>query len=200
MHREKERRGGRMAKRWAFTLGLLLGWVTVGARGLPQDAPVNPDARLLQEFQERIEQYMALRDRMEKASPPLKQTDDPAKIKASQDALAQKIRAARSGARQGDIFTPDIARHFRKLMRPELKGPDALATKKTIKDDAPPAIALKVNASYPENAPLPTVPPNLLIRLPKLPEDLEYRVVGSDLILRDAHANVIVDFIPGATR
>ena len=38
---------------------------------------------------------------------------------------------------------------------------------------------------------------NLLATLPQLPEDLEYRIVGKDLILRDVHANVIVDFIPG---
>jgi hypothetical protein len=53
---------------------------------------------------------------------------------------------------------------------------------------------LKVNARYPADAPLPTVPPNLLANLPQLPEDLEYRIIGRDLILRDVHANLIVDF------
>jgi hypothetical protein len=59
---------------------------------------------------------------------------------------------------------------------------------------------LKVNAKYPEGAALPTVPANLLATLPQLPEDLEYRIVGKDLILRDVHANVVVDFIPGIIR
>ena len=31
------------------------------------------------------------------------------------------------------------------------------------------------NAPYPEGAPLSTVPPDLLAKLPKLPEPLEYR-------------------------
>ncbi len=57
---------------------------------------------------------------------------------------------------------------------------------------------MKVNARYPEDAPLPTVPPNLLASLPQLPEDLEYRILGRNLILRDVHANVIVDFLPKA--
>jgi hypothetical protein len=59
---------------------------------------------------------------------------------------------------------------------------------------------LKVNAKYPQDQPLPTVPPNVLAALPKLPEELEYRIVKKDLILRDVHANLIVDYIPNAIR
>jgi hypothetical protein len=54
---------------------------------------------------------------------------------------------------------------------------------------------LKVNTPYTADA-LPTVPPNVLANLPQLPEDLEYRILGRDLILRDVHANLIVDFVP----
>ena len=90
---------------------------------------------------------------------------------------------------------------FRRLMYPELKGEDGPETKASIAGhDKPPAVPLKVNAKYPESAPLPTVPPNLLARLPQLPEDVEYRIVGKDLILRDVDANIIVDFIPNAIR
>ena len=38
----------------------------------------------------------------------------------------------------------------------------------------------------------------LLANLPKLPEDLEYRIIGHTLILRDVHANIIVDYLPKA--
>ncbi len=62
-------------------------------------------------------------------------------------------------------------------MYPELKGQKGVATKEVLKEDAPPPMALKVNVRYPENAPLPTVPPNLLANLPQLPEDLEYRII-----------------------
>jgi hypothetical protein len=34
--------------------------------------------------------------------------------------------------------------------------------------------------------------------LPKLPEQLEYRLVGKTLIIRDVEANIIVDFVPNA--
>ena len=57
---------------------------------------------------------------------------------------------------------------------------------------------IAVNAIYPTNAPLSTVPPSLLLRLPKLPTDLEYRFVGRTLVLRDREANMIVDFLKEA--
>jgi hypothetical protein len=52
-----------------------------------------------------------------------------------------------------------------------------------------------VNAEYPEKAPLATLPPLILNRLQRLPEGLEYRFLGRDLILHDAKANLIVDFV-----
>jgi hypothetical protein len=161
--------------------------------------PVNQHAEVLRDFKARIDKYMELHNRLEKDSPPLKETSDPGKIKASQDALAEKIRAARANARQGDIFTAEIRQAFRRLMYPEVKGTTGTETKKAIKDDAPKVpIPTKINSRYPDDEPLPTVPPNLLAALPRLPEDLEYRVVHNDLILRDVHANIVVDVIPNA--
>jgi hypothetical protein len=163
-----------------------------------QETKVNTDAQVLQEFKARIDAYMELHDRLEKKGPKLEETNDPAKIKASQDALAAQIRAARKDAKAGDIFTPEVRALVRRLMSPETKGADGAKTKQAVREDAPTAVPLKVNAVYPESQPLPTVPPNLLAALPKLPEDLEYRIVGRNLILRDVHANLIVDFVPNA--
>jgi hypothetical protein len=42
------------------------------------------------------------------------------------------------------------------------------------------------------------MPPQILAALPKLPEDLEYRFIGDRLILLDAHANLVVDYIDKA--
>ncbi len=167
-----------------------------------QAQKVNPDALVLVDFTKRIESYMDLHNRLEKKAPPLKTTDDPAKIRASQEGLAAAIRAERKGAKQGEIFTPEIAAIFRRLMYPEVKGPEGAETKKAMKEDAPKpgTVPIKVNAAYPEGAPLPSVPPNLLASLPKLPEDLEFRVIGNNLILRDVHANIIVDYMPNAIR
>jgi hypothetical protein len=160
----------------------------------------NPDAVVLADFRQRIDGYLEVHRDVEKGSARLKETDDPAKIREAQVALAQRIRAARKDARPGDIFTPQVRVLFRRLMYPELKGAEGRETRSAIKEDAPAAVPLKVNAAYPEGAPLPTMPANLLANLPSLPEDLEYRIVGKHLILRDVDANLIVDFIPNAIR
>ena len=166
-----------------------------------QSAPkTNPDAELLVDFKHRIDAYMSLHNKLEKESPPLKETKEPAKIKASQDVLAMKIREARKDAKQGDIFTPEIRQLLRRLMYPEVQGPEGRETKAAITEESHElkAVPLKVNADYPDSAPLMTVPPNILAALPKLPEDLEYRFVNRTMILIDTHANLIVDFVPNA--
>lgn len=174
----------------------LIGTAVDAAVRMPQ--ATNPQAQVLADFKSRVDRYVELHNKLEKQVPPLKETKHPAEIQASQDALAAKIREARKAAQPGEIFTPEIKALLRRLMYPEVKGADGAETKKAIKDDSPKSIPLKVNAKYPEAAPLPTVPPNLLAALPKLPEELEYRIVNRDLILRDVHANIIVDFVPGA--
>jgi hypothetical protein len=160
----------------------------------------NPDAEVLVDFKKRIDDYMALHNKLEREAPPLKETKDPAKIKASQDVLAMKIREARKAARQGDIFTPEIRQLLRRLMYPEVKGREGRETKAAITEESHElkGVSLKVNAEYPDKAPLMTVPPNILAALPKLPEDLEYRFVNRNMILIDTHANLIVDFVPNA--
>ena len=70
----------------------------------------NPDAAVLQSFKARVDAYMKLRKEAVKGAPSLKETNDPAKIKASQDAMSMQIRAARATAKHGDIFTPEWPR------------------------------------------------------------------------------------------
>jgi len=84
-------------------------------------------------------------------------------------------------------------------MYPELTGPEGRETKANISDEEA-KVRLAVNARYPATEPLQTLPPNILANLPQLPEDMEYRVVGRALVLRDVDANIIVDFIPNAIR
>lgn len=175
----------------------------------PANPPVAMNPALLKDFQQRVEHYIKYQRGVEKAvGAEQKQVNDPAKIKAKQEALASSIRATRKHARPGDIFTPAIAAEFRRLLNPEVKGRHAGEIKEELKEDfgeegdegKPKPVPLKVNARYPEGNPLPTVPANLLAALPTLPEDVEYRIINKNLILRDVDANLIVDFIPNAIR
>lgn len=164
-------------------------------------SPANPDSATLADFNARLDKYIKFQRGVAKGSLKLKETTNPSEITAAQEILAAKIRALRKSARQGDIFAPHVAAMFRRLMDPELRGEDGPETKATIGGhDAPPAVPMKVNAKYPDAAPLPTIPPNLLAALPQLPMDVEYRIVGKHLILRDVDANIIVDYIPNAIR
>jgi hypothetical protein len=160
----------------------------------------NPDALTQQDFRKRIDAYIALRNDAVKGVGPLKPTENPAEIAAGQRTLAERIIAARSDAKPGDIFTPEISRRFRELLAPHLKGEGGRDARAIVKDDAPPAVPFKVNAPYPEGKPFPTVPATLLVNLPPLPKQIEYRIIDKHLILRDTEANVIVDFMLNAIR
>ena len=171
----------------------------------PAAAKVVMNPAILQDFQQRVAAYLALKKDLRvkgTSGTDLKETKEPAKIEAAEEYMAARIRAARAGAKHGDIFTPQISNEFRRLLNPETKGEDGKDAKEILKDDAPApgAVPMKVNAKYPEGKALPTVPATLLGALPTLPEQVEYRVINKDLILRDVDANIIVDFIPNAIR
>jgi len=171
-----------------------------GARKTSTDPEVNPDAAAMAEFKARVDAYADLHKRLATGDAKQKETADPAKLNARTDALTAKVQAARVDAKHGDIFTPEIRPVFRRLLAPKLKGADGRDVKAVLKDDspAPGTVPFKVNAKYPDSQPLPTVPANVLITLPPLPEPLEYRIVGQHLLLLDTSADLIVDYILNA--
>jgi hypothetical protein len=185
----------RLGLRYFFALASLVSSGT--AYGEEADTPrINQDARILKEFADRVEAYVKLRQEQEMFLPPLKPSDEQAKIVAHQRALASKIRAARSKAKEGDIFTPAIRQQFLRLTRGAFRGATGRHARVTIDHGEPVKfLRIRVNDTYPEGVPLTTVPPTLLINLPRLPEEVEYRVVDRDLILLDVKANLIVDFV-----
>jgi hypothetical protein len=193
-----------LSRRFVVVLSCLVLMYAAQGRGdrSPNAAiqPANPDALILQEYKKRVDAYVELRTKMKKQAPPMKETKNAAEIQVAQEALAKKIQEARKGAKPGEIFTPDVRNLFRRLMYPETQGRAGAEVKEALKEDAPKGVPLKVNAKYPDAAPLPTVPPNLLAALPKLPEGLEHRIIKRDLILLDVDANLIVDYIPNAIR
>jgi hypothetical protein len=142
------------------------------------------------DFTARVSAYTSLRSELEKGLPPLT-VDEPGRVQAAVRALAEKIRVARARARRGDIFTPAIARAFKKALRNVDES-----TWGDIADDNPGEFAARINASYPEHKTFSTVPPNILAILPRLPEEMEYHFLGRHLILLDTRSSVIVDWIP----
>jgi hypothetical protein len=161
----------------------------------PKPAPGSKEDQLIGDFKARVEKYVALRQKADDSAPPLKESKDAGKIKDAQQSLLERIAAARSTAKPGEIFTPEIAAYFRRLIHPESKEP---GTKEIMKEDKVGTIPFKINGPYPDTKPLVTAPPNVLESLPQLPKDIEYRFVGKHLILRDSRANMIIDYMLNA--
>ena len=154
------------------------------------------NTRLTADFQARAKQYLDWRK--EVAGNPPKSSDSPEAIARSQRELGNKIRVARAGAKQGEIFSPEIAQYFRRQIAESLRGAGGNKVRASLRNAEPVKIELQVNQSYPENIPLQSTPPSLLLKLPELPKGLEYRILGRELVLRDTDANVVLDYVPNA--
>jgi hypothetical protein len=174
--------------------------------GAPHPEDENP---VIKDFDKRVERYVDVRKKAEADAPPIdtKKEEDPAAIVAREQVIAAGIRAARRNAAEGDIFTPAVRKHLAAVLKPALapkKGPDArevvLGEGNPKSPESKARVDLVVNAQYPSKAPLSTMPPSVLLRLPKLPKGLEYRFVGKHLILYDMKANLIVDIFRNAVR
>ena len=162
----------------------------------PPDFRVQIWGTIAADFNARIEEYLNLRRTLEQGLPPLIVTDDPAEILRAELALAKRIQAARAGARQGDIFTREIRADFRRVLRLETDQP----TRAAIMDENPGAFSSRINRIYPKEHSVSTVPANILAALPRLPDDIQYRFLGPNLVLHDIRANIILDRLPCAIR
>jgi hypothetical protein len=158
-------------------------------------APKPVEDPRFKEFFDRVRAYMKIHDSANARVPSLEETSDPKQVSGREKALADEIRVERAGARQGDVFSPSAAREIGVVVAEDFKG-RPLAAQKAILVEVPMKVPPAINTDYPTELPLATVPPGLLLKLPTLPEGLEYRFLGRHLILRDIKANLIVDFIP----
>lgn len=166
----------------------------------PQDPGVTASAAVVGDFDDRVKAYVALHRKLAKETGEIDETKSPHQITQREQALGESIRAARSQAKQGDIFTPQVETAFKTIIKAEysLRAPAVRTDRKEDQDELADFIPT-VNQTYPPTSPLVTFPAGLLRTLPKLPEELEYRLVQRYLILRDIEANLIIDIIPNAT-
>ncbi len=173
----------------------------------PEEAPptervVGPlsaaDAAALATMNDGLKEYVELHQKLERALPRLPDDATPQQIDKNQRLLETQMRKARATAKQGDIFTPEARPVIKRLLAEAFDGPDGKQLKASIMDENPTGMKLAVNGRYPDKVPISTVPPQVLQTLPELTEDLEYRFIGDALILLDAHAHVIADFIDHA--
>jgi hypothetical protein len=150
-------------------------------------------------FEQSVQDYVALHRRLAWNTPPLQVTADPRQLRTAVDSLGHAIRVARSDAERGDVFTDSVARLLRRRIACALGSLDPEALMHEMKEDDEDAGAprLVVNGPFPWNSGN-AMWPSILAALPQLPEELEYRLMGADLVLVDIRANVVVDVLADA--
>jgi hypothetical protein len=177
---------------------LLLTFATLAASApSPDDATRDNDTKLVRDFQGLVNKYLEFRKNEIGSSP--RPTNSPEKIAETQQQLASRLEDKRQNARQGDIFKPEIADYFRRQIAATLATRQGKKIRASLKHAEPVhGLSLQVNQVYPQGIPLQSTPPTLLLNLPTLPKELEYRIVGRNLVLYDSVPNVVVDFISDA--
>lgn len=148
------------------------------------------------DFSNRVDAYSELRRRLESGLPAVTVTDDVGQIRRVRRTLAGAIRVARSGAAQGEFFTPATTAQFQLVLASVM---DARMWA-VIMDENPGAFGHDINGTYPDGKTFSTMPGLILAQLPELPDDIQFRFVGRHLILYDVRANTIIDRMPNAIR
>ena len=168
--------------------------VAVTAEPSPQTAAV------FEHYQRNVEAYMALRDEAAETVAPLSISPDAKESLEWVGAIAQAICARRPDAHVGDVVSIDVQPAFRTLIAASL-----LANQDTVAE-----LMARNNAEVIPGSPRPAInkpfpwqrgaamPPYLLAALPRLPHELQYRIVDRDLLLVDIDANVVIDILENA--
>jgi hypothetical protein len=159
--------------------------------------PISAEQEAERKFLHSVEEYMTLRRAIDRRLPPLEVSDDARKIHFAVEARAAAMRRARAGARIGDIFNADAGELFRGRIRDGFasRTQDVAELFHEMNEDGEPWKPAVVNGRFSWRTAAAT-PPYVLAVLPTLPEELQYRFVGPDLVLVDIVANFIVDVLP----
>ncbi|HEX6189901.1 MAG TPA: hypothetical protein VFZ40_17625 [Pyrinomonadaceae bacterium] len=154
------------------------------------------DAKGLEDFQEEVAEYVELRRRLDKQLAPLPPKAPPESVHAYQTGLEKLLAAKRARSKEGDLFVRKVRPLLRRLIREILAGPGGRTLRAEIYDEAPGrTFRININTRYPSVLPLSTVPYRLLSALPPLPVEIQYRIVGRDLVLLDIDAQIVVDVL-----
>lgn len=177
-------------------------WAQFPTMPIDPAGPVVQEIVATQQFQQRLDEYVFLHRVLEGPLPLLQPTTNPEEIRMARRALGERMQAVRAGVGQGDIITLEVALMLKRRIAASLRSEEWQAILTELATDEQgvpiPTVSLRVNMPWPKEVPFGFVPPRLLATLPPLPPELEYRIIGSSLVLWDDHADLIVDFLPGA--
>jgi hypothetical protein len=154
--------------------------VALCAAAVPTAQESFEDARAILEFQRAADSYAFMHRVVERKL-------------AAEDELVTGLRAARPNARPGSFFTPAAQTAFRNRLAKLLRNPDCAADLEKLAQRGAGA-TLQVQDQFPPD--LDDATGTCVARgLPHLPDELQYAVLGHDLLLIDRHARIVLDVL-----
>jgi hypothetical protein len=176
--------------------------IVVGSLSLLWASPAQPDASAdaaaIKQFEVAIAKYMAMRQKLHSEVPGPVKDSSSSQLTDASDVLAGAIQRSRQDARAGSMFGEPVASVIKRRIADAVRTEQLVSTLADIDDEGGAGPSPKVHLRLPVTAQMATMPSSLLKVLPPLPKELEYRILGSYLILRDVDASLILDYIPAA--
>lgn len=190
----------RQAIVWAIAVCIATLGQSVKANQTQAPSALSPaNKQIVNTFEKRAKEYVKLREQLEEKMPKLSDEAKPEEIQTHKQQFQERVRAARAGAKHGDIFTPQASALIRAIIKDEYKGKERVELRDTVlKESDTKAVPLRVNYPYPETQELLEMAPTLLLRLPQLSKQLRYRFVRRNLLLVDRENGLIVDYMTNA--
>ncbi len=138
----------------AVTTSLLYAQNTPKVDAPHGNAPkVNEDSLVGKNFTDRVSAYVNLRKNAQSKVNPQKPTNSADTLDSRDKSLTQELKAARQGAKQGEIFTPEAIALFRKLMATSFNSSDGAKVRASLRHAEPVSkFALKINEDYPSTS------------------------------------------------
>ena len=164
-------------------------------------SPSTLEERTLHDFDQRIDRYVRLHRRLERDLPPEHLFGDFEDMPVAVDTLHNAMVDARPNATVGTFFTPAVAELLTTRLERALRAGGQTPAEAMIAMNLGHRERIReaeVNGRIPPGRQVRVWPAPLLAVLPALPEELEYRFIGGDLVLVDVHADLIVDILKDA--
>jgi hypothetical protein len=185
----------RRAILWCSVAALTLGPASTSLRAQEINSK-----QALQQFQKGVDRYLSLRWKAVRELPPIPVGGQLREVIPRLEAQIRAVRRAHEEARRGEIFSPQVAMLFR-LKLAEAVEEIGLSANELIAEmhfDVPPfLLPLRVNDRAPWLRAM-AAPDCVLMALPALPYELQYRLVYGDLVLFDLDLGLVVDVLPDA--
>jgi hypothetical protein len=183
----------------ALPIVFLLGTLPASAQ-VPTATPKlsETDKVAVKRFEQRVKDYMKLRNAVKARLPKLSKDATPAQIETYRESFETGVRNARVGAKPGNLFNTEGSDYIRRTLKANFVGRDRVQLREVVFSGETAGVRVRVNYPYPEPAEFVEMPPTVLLNLPQLPPEVKYRFVGRNMLLVDSDNNLILDYMTNA--